>query len=193
MTGTKPENLQRPESYAFSDETVSSLIRYTDDLFSVDVNLKMDLVREDGTVKQDVIEKSLFFTEKANGRWMCTNMTSEDLFDEVTTVRVRFVQDGNVLSSRMINQKDEFIYCPDAEIPAELPDNTPGHSMKKNDSSQLEQISFVGWGLLLEDKYGKPYYQPVFEADLDRKAMIPGGLLEEPVTLYPIFVWEKVK
>ena len=193
ISSTNTNHLQRPQAYAFSQEEVSNLVYYTEDLFSVDVKLQMDLTREDNTVKQDRIEKSLFFEKDFNGNWLCVNMTGEKLFDEVTTVRVRFVQDDKVLSSRMIDQKEQFIYCPDAEIPTELPDNTPGHNMKKNDTSYLEKISFAGWGLLLEDKYGKPYYQPVFKADLDRKAEIPGGLLEEPVTLYPIFVWETIK
>ena len=115
------------------------------------------------------------------------------MFDEVNTVRVKFVQDENVLSSRMLSQDEKIIYCPDPVIPTELPDNGPSHILKKEDDSQFEKIVFVGWGLKLLNEKGKPFYQPVFQVGLDRKADVPGGLLDEPVTLYPIFVWEKIK
>ena len=193
ITNSRREHLQKPVSCSFTEEQVSNLVYYSSDFYSVDVKLTVQMPRNDGTVKQDLVEKSLFFQQKENGSWICTNMTSEKLFDDVTTVRVKFVQDGNVLSSRMINQKEPVIYCPDAVIPTELPDNSPSHTLKKEDDSQLEKIVFAGWGLKLLDPDGKPYYQPVFQVGLDRKADVPGGLLENPITLYPIFVWEKIK
>lgn len=193
ITNLRRDRLQKPTGCTFTEEQVSNLVYYASDFYSVDVTLKVQLPRSDGSVKEDLVEKSLFFQQQNNGSWICTNMTSEKLFDEVTTVRVKFVQDGNVLSSRMLNQKEKIIYCPDAVTPTELPDSGPSHIMKKEENSQLEKIVFAGWGLKLLDENGKPYYQPVFQVGLDRKAEVPGGLLDEPVTLYPIFVWEKIK
>ena len=193
ITSSRQDHLQKPESCTFKDEQVSNLVYYADDFYSVDVSLTLQMPRPDGTIKEDLVEKSLFFQQQSNGSWICTNMTSEELYDEVTTVRVKFIQDDNVLFSRMVNQKDTVIYCPDAVTPTELADNGPSHILKKEEDSQLEKIVFAGWGIKLMDPNGKPFYQPVFQVGLDRKAEIPGGLLDEPVTLYPIFVWEKVK
>ena len=193
ITGLRRDRLQKPSDCAFTNEQVSNLVYYASDFYSVDVSLTVQLPRSDGSIKEDLVEKSLFFQQQTNGSWICVNMTSEKLFDEVTNVRVKFVQDDNVLSSRMLNQKEKIIYCPDAVTPTELPDSSPSHTIKKEGDSQLEKIVFAGWGLKLMDDYGKPFYQPVFQVGLDRQAEVPGGLLEEPVTLYPIFVWEKIK
>ena len=193
ISSIRRDRLQKPGSYTFADEQVSNLVYYTGDFYSVDVTLTVQMPRSDGSIKEDLVEKSLFFQQQNNGSWICTNMTSEKLFDEVNTVRVKFVQDENVLSSRMLSQDEKIIYCPDPVIPTELPDNGPSHILKKEDDSQFEKIVFVGWGLKLLNENGKPFYQPVFQVGLDRKAEVPGGLLDEPVTLYPIFVWEKIK
>lgn len=193
ITSVRRDHLQKPAGCTFAEEQINNLVYYADDFYSVDVNLTVQMDRGDGTIKEDLVEKSLFFRQQNDGSWICTNMTSEKLYDEVTTVRVKFVQDDNVLFSRMINQKEQVLYCPDPVVPTELPDNSPAHIMKKEEDTQLEKIVFAGWGLKLLDPAGKPYYQPVFQVGLDRKAEVPGGLLDEPVTLYPIFVWEKIK
>ena len=192
ISNTRRDRIQKPESFSFAEEKVSNLVYYSSDFYSVDVALAVQMVRSDGTIKKDLVEKSLFFRLQDNGSWLCTNLTSEKLYDEATSVRVKFVQDDEVLFSRMINQKEEILYCPDPVVPTELPDNSPAHIIKKEDPSQLEKIVFAGWGLKLMDQTGRPYYQPVFQVGLDRKAEVPGGLLEDPITLYPIFVWEEI-
>ena len=192
ITGSDLMWVQREKDHNFANESVTNYIRYNDKTFSVHVELDFQLVREDDSVKESSVEKNLIFEQETNGKWRCIRMTGLDLTEEITKVRLKFVQDENVLSSRMIDSEEKTVYCPDAVTPT-IVSAEENSNQDSSNSEQPVKITFAGWALKLTDKFGKPYYKLVFEPALDRKAEVPGGLLEEPVTLYPVFLKEKIK
>lgn len=167
ITDTERGFVQDAVRREFVNESVSNYCRYTDTLFSVRISVTLNQYRSSGTVKESIIEQSLFFEKQANGKWMCYNMTAVDVFKPVERVRLTFMNDGVVLDSNFHDSSINTLTCPTVSAP--------------------EGKVFSGWMIEETDEAGQPIMNVVFQPDENGVVAISAGATLEPMTLYPYF------
>ena len=167
ITDTERGFVQDAASREFINESVSNYCRYSDTLFSVRVSVTLNQYRSSGTVKESIIEQSLFFEKQANGKWMCYNMTAVDVSKPVERVRLTFMNDDVVLDSNFHDSSINTLTCPTISAP--------------------EGKVLSGWMIEETDEAGQPIMNVVFQPDDDGVVAIPTGATLEPMTLYPYF------
>lgn len=167
ITDTERGYVQDAASREFVNETVTNYCRYSDDLYSVRVCVTLNQYRSSGTVKESVIEQSLFFEKQANGKWMCCNMTAVDVFKPVEKVRLTFIQDDIVLDSDFYDSSIHTLTCPSVSAP--------------------EGKVLSGWMVEATDEAGQPVMNVVFQPDENGVVKLPADTILEPMVLYPYF------
>ena len=167
ITDTERGFVQDAVRREFINETVTNYCRYSENLFSVRVSVTLNQYRSNGTVKESIIEQSLFFEKQSNGKWMCYNMTAVDVFKPVERVRLTFMNDGVVLDSNFHDSSINTLTCPTVSAP--------------------EGKVFSGWMIEEKDEAGQPIMNVVFQPDENGVVAIPAGTTLEPMTLYPYF------
>lgn len=167
ITDTERGFVQDAASREFVNESVSNYCRYSDTLFSVRVSVTLNQYRSSGTVKESIIEQSLFFEKQSNGKWMCYNMTAVDVSKPVERVRLTFMNDDVVLDSNFHDSSINTLTCPTVSAP--------------------EGKVFSGWMIEETDEAGLPIMNVVFQPDENGVVAIPAGATLEPMTLYPYF------
>ena len=167
ITDTERGFVQDAASREFVNETVTNFCRYSENLFSVRVSVTLNQYRSNGTVKESIIEQSLFFEKQSNGKWMCYNMTAVDVSKPVERVRLTFMNDGVVLDSNFHDSDINTLTCPTVSAP--------------------EGKVFSGWMIEETDEAGQPIINVVFQPDENGVVAIPAGTTLEPMTLYPYF------
>lgn len=166
ITGSDLTWVQKEKGHAFANEEVTNYVRYDEDHFSAHVSLTFQLTRKDDTIKESLVEQTLFF-ERTKSGWICTRMTGMDLVKPVTMVRLEFQQDGRVLASQLCNVEIKEIPCPQVTAP--------------------EGKTFVGWMTQRVDEEGNSYFQRVLGPGENGVIRIPSGLTLEPMVLSPVF------
>lgn len=154
------------QSHEFGEASYSGYYRYSDDLFSIHVDLPMYVTRTDGTVREYNVDHSFFF-EKQNGNWKCIIMTNVDVQEQQGEVRLTFVHDGTVLSSEFFATDAEEITAPAVTAP--------------------EGKEFIGWFQETVDENGKKTMNQVFAPGEDGKIKVPDGYTLKPMTLVALF------
>lgn len=167
ITDTERGFVQDAASREFVNETVTNYCRYSDNLFSVRVSVTLNQYRSSGTVKESIIEQSLFFEKQSNGKWMCYNMTAVDISKPVERVRLTFMNDGVVLDSNFHDSDINTLTCPDVSAP--------------------EGKVFSGWMIEETDENGQTIMNLMFHPDENGVVSIPTGATLDPMTLYPYF------
>lgn len=160
--------LQSYQSYSFDESVtqVTDFYRYSDDFFSARVTLKMDIVRSNGTIKVYDMDTTYFFSRNTAGNWMVTDITNVHIQEEVTSVRLTYIQDDTVILSEMV----------EADVPyLTLPEITPA-----------EGKTLLGWAKQETDEDGNITYTIVLPAE-HGVAYFPEGHVLESMTLYPVF------
>jgi len=167
ITDTELSFVQDAASREFVNESVTNFYRYSDNLFSVRVSVTLNQYRSSGTVKESIIEQSLFFEKQSNGKWMCYNMTAVDVYKPVERVRLTFMNDDVVLDSNFYDSSINTLTCPNASAP--------------------EGKVFSGWMVEETDEVGQPIMNVVFQPDENGVVTIPAGATLKPMILYPYF------
>ena len=167
ITDTERGFVQDAARREFVNESVSNYCRYTDTLFSVWVSITLNQYRSSGTVKESIIEQSLFFEKQSNGKWMCYIMTAVDVSKPVERVRLTFMNDDVVLDSNFHDNSINTLTCPTVSAP--------------------EGKVFSGWMIEETDEAGQPIMNVVFQPDENGVVAIPAGVTLEPMILYPYF------
>ena len=167
ITDTERGFVQDAVRREFANETVTNYCRYSENLFSVRVSVTLNQYRSNGTVKESIIEQSLFFEKQSNGKWMCYNMTAVDVSKPVEKVRLTFMNDGVVLDSNFHDSGINTLTCPTVSAP--------------------EGKVFSGWMVEETDEAGQTIMNVVFQPDENGVVAIPAGTTLEPMTLYPYF------
>ena len=150
-------------SYSLTDESVKDCVRYSDDLFSARVSLKLHLVRKDGTEKVTDIDRSMFF-QKDSGKWKCYDMTAVDVSQPVEKVRLTFKQEDQILKNEMVDASAPQIECPLVTAP--------------------EGKTFMGWMREEVMDNGDRVMHLTLEPDANGKVTTPADL--QPMVLYPL-------
>lgn len=159
--------VQDAASREFTDEQVTDYCRYSDNLFSVRVHLNLKLTRSDGSVKDNPIDQTLFFSRENGSKWLCYAMTAVDVSETREQVRLTFCQGETLLSSEFVDADSAAIQCPQPLVPA----------------GKL----FSGWTVEETDESGSTVLRVVFQPDEAGCVTIPEGTVLTPMTLYPLF------
>lgn len=167
ITDTERGFVQDAASQEFVNESVSNYCRYSDTLFSVRVSVTLNQYRSSGTVKESIIEQSLFFEKQSNGKWMCYNMTAVDVSKPVETVLLTFMNGDAVLASDFYDSGINTLICPVVSAP--------------------EGKIFSGWMVEETNEKGQTVMNLVFQPDENGVVAIPAGVTLEPMILYPYF------
>lgn len=155
-------------SYEFTPETVSAPCVYSDDLVSARVSFTLKVTRSsNGTVKDFDIDTTVFMEKKSGGTWKIVNMVNEDVQKERIQVRLTFTQDGNVLTSQMMDANVTKLTLPVANAP--------------------EGMEFAGWFRQDTDESGNTTLSLVFKPNENNEATLPAGYVLEPMTLIARF------
>ena len=173
ITDTELGFVQEAVSFDFTNETVSDFCRYSDTLFSARVSVTLNQHRKDGTVKESVIEQSLFFEKQPSGGWLCYAMTAENVAKESTLVRLTFRNGDTILQSDFFDASANEIQCPVVTAPAGK--------------------QFSGWITEIENGAGETVRALVLQPDETGKASLPAGNRLEPMTLLPLFEQDESK
>lgn len=167
ITDTELSFVQDAASHDFTNETVKDYCRYTDDLFSVRVSVTLNQHRASGSVKESVIDQSLFFEKQSSGKWLCYEMTAVDVSKPVEQVRLTFQNGDTMLESNFYDADSTQITCPVVSAP--------------------EGKSFSGWMTEEKNESGNPVMNLVFQPDENGNAILPSGTTLQPMTLLPLF------
>ena len=167
ITDTERGFVQDAVRREFINETVTNYCRYSENLFSVRVSVTLNQYRSNGTVKESIIEQSLFFEKQSNGKWMCYNMTAVDVSKPVETVLLTFMNGDAVLASDFYDSGINTLICPVVSAP--------------------EGKIFSGWMVEETNEKGQTVMNLVFQPDENGVVAIPAGATLEPMTLYPYF------
>ena len=158
--------MQNFSSYEFGTLDISEFYAYSDTWCSARVNQILYVTRNNGTVKEYTIN-STFFMEKQSGGWMVVEMTNSNVQAGKSQVRLRFMQDGNLLDSQMVDSDLQVLTPPEVKIP---------HGKV-----------FSGWFRQTVNEEGKTVMTRVFQVDDAGQVSIPAGYSLEPMTLYAMF------
>lgn len=167
ITDTELGFVQDAASREFVNEGVTNYCRYSDDLFSVRVSVTLNQYRSSGTVKESIIEQSLFFEKQSNGKWMCYAMTAVDVSKPIEKVLLTFMNEDAVLDSDFYDSEINTLTCPVVSAP--------------------EGKVFSGWMVEEVDENGQTIMNLIFQPDVNGVVTISAGATLEPMTLYPYF------
>lgn len=152
--------------YEFSEErTVSGYYRYSDTLFSARVTLTLNVTRGDGSVKPYELDTT-FFLEKQGEKWMVIDMTNVDVQEQITNVRMTFLQTyGTLIHSEIVSADSKSFASPNVEIP--------------------EGKTFRGWAIKTVGENGENVFAVTYLPNADGVINVSSTL--SPTTLYAIF------
>ena len=148
-----------------SSIAVNDFYRYSDDLFSAHVSLKLKVTRIDYTVKTYNAASTFFFARQDDDRFLVNNMTNVRIQEQRVKVRLRFIAAEPV--SMTVPADSRELTPPEVKVPAG----------KK----------FQGWAKKEIDSEGRNVMTILFVPNETGKVDLPGTQLLEPVVLYPVF------
>lgn len=167
ITDTERGFVQDAASRDFANEAVTDYCRYSDNLFSVRVAVTLNQHRASGSVKESIIDQSLFFEKQPSGNWLCYAMTAVDVSKPVEQIRLTFQDGDTTLESDFYDADSTQIICPVVSVP--------------------EGKVFSGWMIEETDESGNPVMNLVFQPDETGKVTLSAGTTLEPMTLTPLF------
>ena len=159
--------MQDHNGYKFVNDSVSGYAMYGDNIFSVRVATSLMVTRKDGTVKEYAFDQALFFNKKDNGKWLCYEMTNEDVSQPRGEVRLTFMDGDNVLTTGFYDTDASDLTAPVLSAP--------------------DGKVFKGWVRKSTDENGRTTLTIVFQPDENGHVSIPHGTTLEPMTLYALF------
>lgn len=144
-----------------SSVEVSEYFRYTDDLFSANVKLTVNVVRKDNTVKVYELDKTYFFTQNDSGDYLVSGYTNESVQERVEQVRLIFAVNDEEQTAFMTDCTADTVTVPEMAV--------------------AEGEELVGWATRTDDGSGTITMMV---------RILPNGTVLgdlEPMTLYPVF------
>lgn len=153
--------------HEFRNQEILGFTSRSDTMFSVRASMVMHVVNKDNTEKDYSIVQSMYFSYE-NGKWVCTEMTNEDITTPVGEVRLTFFDAaGNQLSSAFYSTESQSLTAPTVETP--------------------EGKVFSGWATVETNEAGQKTWTVVFQPDEAGNVTLPEGYNLTPMKLYPLF------
>lgn len=151
----------------FLNEEILGYTKHSDALFSVRASMVMHVKNKDNTEKDYNVTQSMYFQYK-NNKWVCTEMTNEDITAPVGEVRLSFYDlAGNQLSSDFYSTGIKSLTTPVVTAPAGK--------------------VFKGWATVETNDQGQKTWNVVFQPDEMGNVTFPDGYNLVPMKLYPLF------
>lgn len=151
----------------FRNEEILGYTKHSDTLFSVRASMVMHVNNKDNTEKDYNVTQSMYFEYK-NSKWVCTEMTNEDITAPVGEVRLTFFDAaGNQLSSDFYSTSVKSLTTPVLETPAGK--------------------VFKGWATVETNDQGQKTWNVVLQPDEAGNVTFPDGYSLVPMKLYPLF------
>lgn len=156
--------VQSYQSYQFPETVFEDFYAYSDDCFSVVVELTLDVKRNNGTIKSYPLRSTLVFTRNSAGDFLATAMTNVDIQEKQEQVRLVFVQEQTQVI-QWVNPADPKITLPSVTVP--------------------EGKTFKGWVTQSENEEGKVTLTVVFNEQ--GQLLMDEGKTLVPMELTPLF------
>lgn len=151
----------------FLNEEILGYTKHSDTLFSVRASMVMHVKNKDNTEKDYNVTQSMYFQYK-NNKWVCTEMTNEDITAPVGEVRLSFYDlADNQLSSDFYSTGIKSLTTPVVTAPAGK--------------------VFKGWATVETNDQGQKTWNVVFQPDEMGNVTFPDGYNLVPMKLYPLF------
>lgn len=151
----------------FLNEEILGYTKHSDTLFSVRASMVMHVKNKDNTEKDYNVTQSMYFQYK-NNKWVCTEMTNEDITAPVGEVRLSFYDNaGNLLSSDFYSTGIKSLTTPVVTAPAGK--------------------VFKGWATVETNDQGQKTWNVVLQPDEMGNVTFPDGYNLVPMKLYPLF------
>ena len=157
--------VQDHNGYKFMNDSVTDYAMYGDRIFSVRVSTSLMVTRTDGSLREFAFDQSLFFNKKDNGKWLCYEMTNEDVSKPRGEVRLTFVDGGEVLTTGFYATDASDLTVPTLSAP--------------------EGKEFVGWAVKGVDESGRTTMTVIFQPDAE--GHVTNNTTLEPMTLIALF------
>ncbi len=159
--------VQSGASYAFTQPEYSDYYRYSDDLFSIKLEMTLEQTRFDGSVKPYNLNNTLFFQKNDQGKWLVMEATNVAVQQQTSQVRLTFISEEQVLRSEMIDANTSALTLPAVTAP--------------------EGMVFRGWVKQEINTAGQTTLTIVFEPSAENTVYLPSDAALEPMTLYALF------
>ena len=153
--------------YYFDEETVSEYHQYSEDMFSARIQIKLNVERSNGTIKEFDIDHTFFAKINSNGVWKVFDMTNVDLQKQITEVRLTFKSDNLIIHEAMYDANSTTLDTPAVTVP--------------------EGQQFLGWFRELRDENGDTTLQLIFQPDENGKVTLPHGYVLDHMVLIARF------
>jgi len=153
--------------YEFEPETITEYHRYSDDLFSARIQMKLNTYRKNGTVKPFELDTTIFM-QKTNGKWLVIRLVNAEIHGTLTEVRLTWTDaDGQILANGMVDATEDFLTPPTVVVP--------------------EGKVFAGWFIETTDADGNKTLKLVFAPSENGVINLPEDYLLEPMVLIARF------
>lgn len=158
--------MQNYASYKLGTAEILDYYCYSDEYYSARVCLTLKVTRKDGSIKEYELDNT-FFLKKAGDQWMVWEMINSNPQDIVTSVRLTFLCDNEVIHSEMVDAQSSKLMLPQVTVP--------------------EGKTFTGWFTQKVDENGITTMELAFEPSEDGTVRLPSDSQLEPMTLYALY------
>ncbi len=158
--------MQNYKGYELGEAQISEYYRYSDNLYSAQVELTLEVTRRDDTVKEYELCSTFFITEE-NGNSLVTQMTNANAQDVFTNVRLTYLVDDQLLHTEMVDEGSSSVTLPQVTVP--------------------QGKTFLGWFTKKTDLQGTTTLELVFEPSEEHTVRLSLDQVLEPMTLYAVF------
>lgn len=158
--------MNKDNGHSFINESVDGYVKYSDELFSIHGHTEMRVVLREGGERTYEVDVSLFFRLNNKGKWVCYEMTNEDVTQPVGQVRLTFINNGTVLMTDFFNTNATQLTAPVVSVP--------------------DGKVFSGWYKITYDEKGHETRTIVFTPEENGHITLNNGTSLEPMTLYAL-------
>lgn len=152
--------------YDFGQEEITEYCRYSDNLVSARIKIALNVYRSNGSVKVFDVDNTLFLRKTDSGNWLITEMTSVDIQEVLTQVRLTYKQDNTVIHTEMVPADSATLTLPQVSVP--------------------EDKVFSGWFRETTDNAGAKKWTLVFAPSDTGSVSLPSGYVLEPMVLHAL-------
>ena len=158
--------IQTYTDFAFTPAKITEFFSYSDTYCSARISRTLNVTRKNGTVKSFDINTT-YFMEKQEGGWMVVDITNTDVQTGSAQVRLRFMQDGKLVESQMLDSNSQVIIPPEVTVP---------------NGKQIK-----GWFLQTTNEDGTKAMTLAFQTNDYGEVFLPAGYELEPMTVHVLF------
>ncbi len=158
--------VQNYKGYEFADISITKFYQYSETYFSARVNMTLNVIRTDGSIKPFYLETTFFVRQNEEGAWLVETMTNVDVQVAVHYVKLVYFNGNALVHSEWVETDTRTIT---------LPQVTPPKGKE-----------FMGWYTKTTDGLNVSYGL-VFSPSEDGTVTLPEDYTLVPMVLYAQF------